>query len=47
LVYVRVPVLFCNLVGFTTASETAEPEKVQACIAPYHVRTRERREGAG
>ncbi|MDP9235469.1 MAG: hypothetical protein M3P01_13100, partial [Actinomycetota bacterium] len=37
-----VSVLFCDLVGFTTASESADPEEVQARIAPYHARTRER-----
>src|SRR5256714_488728 len=37
-----VSVLFCDLVGFTAASESADPEEVQARIAPYHARTRER-----
>ena len=40
-------VLFCDLVGFTAASESADPEEVQARIAPYHARTRERLEAFG
>ena len=40
-------VLFCDLVGFTAASESADPEEVQARIAPYHARTRERIEAFG
>ncbi|MDQ6878926.1 MAG: AAA family ATPase [Candidatus Dormibacteraeota bacterium] len=31
-----VTVLFCDLVGFTTASDQADPEDVQARIRPYH-----------
>jgi class 3 adenylate cyclase len=31
-----VTVLFCDLVGFTTASEAADPEDVRARIGPYH-----------
>ena len=31
-----VSVLFCDLVGFTATSESADPEEVQARIAPYH-----------
>jgi class 3 adenylate cyclase/tetratricopeptide (TPR) repeat protein len=31
-----VSVLFCDLVGFTTASESADPEDVRAWLAPYH-----------
>src|SRR5207244_4974483 len=42
-----VSVLFCDLVGFTAASEGADPEEVQARIAPYHARTRERIEAFG
>ena len=42
-----VSVLFCDLVGFTAASESADPEEVQARLAPYHARTRERIEAFG
>jgi class 3 adenylate cyclase/tetratricopeptide (TPR) repeat protein len=42
-----VSVLFCDLVGFTAASESADPEEVQARIAPYHAQTRERIEAFG
>ncbi|MDP9255346.1 MAG: AAA family ATPase [Actinomycetota bacterium] len=42
-----VSVLFCDLVGFTAASESADPEEVEALIAPYHARTRERIEAYG
>ncbi|MHB8612306.1 MAG: adenylate/guanylate cyclase domain-containing protein [Candidatus Dormibacteraceae bacterium] len=35
-----VTVLFCDLVGFTTASDQADPEDVQARIRPYHSRLR-------
>ena len=42
-----VSVLFCDLVGFTAASESADPEEVQALIAPYHARTRERIDAFG
>jgi class 3 adenylate cyclase len=35
-----VTVLFCDLVGFTAASEHADPEDVQARIGPYHSRVR-------
>ncbi|MEJ7744032.1 MAG: adenylate/guanylate cyclase domain-containing protein [Nocardioidaceae bacterium] len=31
-----VTVLFCDLVGFTSASESADPEDVQARLATYH-----------
>jgi class 3 adenylate cyclase/tetratricopeptide (TPR) repeat protein len=31
-----VTVLFCDLVGFTTASESADPEDVRRWLAPYH-----------
>ena len=43
-----VTVLFCDLVGFTAASEQADPEDVRARIRPYHARLRqeiERHEG--
>ena len=33
-------VLFCDLVGFTAASEAADPEDVRARIRPYHARLR-------
>ena len=42
-----VSVLFCDLVGFTSASEAADPEEVAARVAPYHARTRERIEAFG
>ncbi len=42
-----VSVLFCDLVGFTAASESADPEEVQARVAPYHRRVRERIEAFG
>jgi class 3 adenylate cyclase len=35
-----VSVLFCDLVGFTAASEAADPEDVQARIRPYQARLR-------
>ncbi len=35
-----VSVLFCDLVGFTAASEGADPEDVRARIRPYHERLR-------
>src|ERR671937_3268735 len=35
-----VSVLFCDLVGFTAASEQADPEDVRARILPYQVRLR-------
>ena len=35
-----VSVLFCDLVGFTAASEGADPEDVQARLSPYHARMR-------
>ena len=33
-------VLFCDLVGFTAASDGADPEEVQARLSPYHTRAR-------
>ncbi len=33
-------VLFCDLVGFTAASEAADPEDVRSRIRPYHARLR-------
>ena len=33
-------VLFCDLVGFTSASDGADPEDVQAALTPYHGRAR-------
>jgi class 3 adenylate cyclase/tetratricopeptide (TPR) repeat protein len=35
-----VSVLFCDLVGFTAASEHADPEDVRARLRPYHERVR-------
>jgi class 3 adenylate cyclase/tetratricopeptide (TPR) repeat protein len=35
-----VSVLFCDLVGFTAASDRADPEDVRARIRPYHQRLR-------
>ncbi|HET7379927.1 MAG TPA: adenylate/guanylate cyclase domain-containing protein, partial [Gaiellales bacterium] len=34
-----VSVLFCDLAGFTAASEAADPEDVKARLRPYHERT--------
>ncbi|MBA2297611.1 MAG: adenylate/guanylate cyclase domain-containing protein, partial [Actinobacteria bacterium] len=42
-----VSVLFCDLAGFTAASESTDPEAVQARLGPYHARTRERIEMFG
>jgi class 3 adenylate cyclase len=42
-----VSVLFCDLVGFTAASEQADPEDVRARIRPYHARLREEIERYG
>src|SRR6266480_2603942 len=35
-----VTVLFCDLAGFTAASDAADPEDVRARIRPYHTRLR-------
>lgn len=35
-----VSVLFCDLVGFTAASEAVDPEDVQARLRPYHEQVR-------
>jgi class 3 adenylate cyclase/tetratricopeptide (TPR) repeat protein len=42
-----VTVLFCDLVGFTAASEAADPEDVRARLRPYHERLRSEIEGYG
>jgi class 3 adenylate cyclase/tetratricopeptide (TPR) repeat protein len=42
-----VSILFCDLVGFTAASEAADPEDVRARIRPYHRRVREEIEAYG
>jgi class 3 adenylate cyclase len=42
-----VSVLFCDLVGFTAASEQQDPEDVRARIRPYHARLRSEIEGYG
>jgi class 3 adenylate cyclase/tetratricopeptide (TPR) repeat protein len=42
-----VSVLFCDLVGFTAASEQADPEDVRARLQPYHARLREEIERFG
>src|SRR5216117_3085369 len=40
-------VLFCDLVGFTAASEQQDPEDVRARIRPYHSRLRQEIERFG
>jgi class 3 adenylate cyclase/tetratricopeptide (TPR) repeat protein len=35
-----VTVLFCDLVGFTSRSDQADPEDVRAALHPYHARVR-------
>ena len=40
-------VLFCDLVGFTAASESADPEDVRARIRPYHASLRHELERYG
>ncbi len=42
-----VSVLFCDLVGFTSASDAADPEDVRARIRPYHARLRQEIERYG
>jgi class 3 adenylate cyclase/tetratricopeptide (TPR) repeat protein len=42
-----VSVLFCDLVGFTAASEAADPEDVRARLRPYHARLRDEIERYG
>ena len=42
-----VSVLFCDLVGFTAASDEADPEDVRARIRPYHARLRQEIERYG
>src|SRR5215467_3629883 len=42
-----VTVLFCDLVGFTAASDHADPEDVRARIRPYHARLRKEIERYG
>ena len=42
-----VSVLFCDLVGFTAASEQSDPEDVRARLRPYHARLRQEIEGYG
>jgi class 3 adenylate cyclase/tetratricopeptide (TPR) repeat protein len=42
-----VSVLFCDLVGFTAASERQDPEDVRARIRPYHARLRQEIERRG
>ena len=39
--------LFCDLVGFTAASDAADPEDVRARIRPYHARLRQEIERHG
>ena len=42
-----VTVLFCDLVGFTAASEVADPEDVRSRVRPYHARARQEIERYG
>jgi class 3 adenylate cyclase/tetratricopeptide (TPR) repeat protein len=42
-----VTVLFCDLVGFTAASEAVDPEEVRARLRPYHELLRDRIEAFG
>jgi predicted ATPase/class 3 adenylate cyclase len=42
-----VTVLFCDLVGFTAASDRVDPEDVRARIRPYHARLRHEAERFG
>src|SRR4051794_29744941 len=43
----NVSVLFCDLVGFTAASEEADPEDVRARLRPYHASLRHELERYG
>jgi class 3 adenylate cyclase/tetratricopeptide (TPR) repeat protein len=42
-----VSILFCDLVGFTAASDRQDPEDVKARIRPYHARLRQEIERVG
>jgi class 3 adenylate cyclase len=42
-----VSVLFCDLVGFTAASEAVDPEDVRSRIRPYHTKLRQEIERYG
>src|SRR5512132_683176 len=42
-----VSILFCDLVGFTAASERLDPEDVRARLRPYHARLRQELEWYG
>jgi class 3 adenylate cyclase len=42
-----VTILFCDLVGFTAASEQQDPEDVRARVRPYHARVRQEIERYG
>ena len=42
-----VSVLFVDLVGFTAASETSDPEDVRARLRPYHARVKQEIERFG
>jgi class 3 adenylate cyclase/tetratricopeptide (TPR) repeat protein len=42
-----ITVVFCDLVGFTAASDKADPEDVQGRLSPYHARLRAEMERFG
>jgi len=42
-----VTVLFCDLVGFTSRSDRADPEDVGAMLRPFHARLRAEIERVG
>ena len=42
-----VSILFCDLVGFTSSSEAADPEDVRARLRPYHDRVKREIESFG